>query len=223
MEMKKEVKKGDKGIDSNDIRIVEEKIHPDVFTEFYRFLEESRDKLMSVSGYTIKAELADLAKTGSIESFRKIERIIECEEISANHSDFGIAALNYCRFRIEDELLDLPVDMISGGLGGTANRIRYYLALTGKNGITQDQLREVEAVFKRSADSRDSIIEEVVHHGFYISLLILGSFDFAIGELLTVAIGECKFLDENYFITNVEIPTDGLIHDWLDGKLDEST
>ena len=221
--MKKEVKKGVKGIDSDEIRIVDEKIHPDVFTEFFRFLEEGGDKLKSVSGYTIKAELAELAKTGSIESFRKIERIIKREDITAAQRDFGIAALNYCRFRIENELLDFPVDMISGGLGGTANKIRYYLALTGRDGVTQDQLHEVEVVFRREADSRDSIIEEVVHHGFYVSLLILGSFDYAIGDLITAALGKCKFLQTDYFLTNVEIPTDSLIQDWLDGKLDEST
>lgn len=220
--MKKEVKKGVKGIDSDEIRIVDEKIHPDVFTEFFRFLEEGSDKLKSVSEYTIKAELAELAKTGNIESFRRIERIIKRKDITAAHRDFGIAALNYCRFRIENELLDFPVDMISGGLGGTANKIRYYLALTGRDGVTQDQLHEVEAAFKREADARDSIIEEVVHHGFYISLLILGSFDYAIGDLITAALGRCKFLQTDYFLTNVEIPTDSLIQDWLDGKLDES-
>ena len=221
--MKKEVKKGVKGIDSDEIRIVDEKIHPDVFTEFFRFLEESDDKLKSVAGYTIKAKLAELAKTGSIESFRKIERIIKRKDITAAHRDFGIAALNYCRFRIENELLDFPVDMISGGLGGTTNKIRYYLALTGKDGVSQDQLHEVEAAFKREADARDSIIEEVVHHGFYISLLILGSFDYAIGELITAALGKCKFLHTDYFLTNVEIPAYELIRAWLDGKLDEST
>ena len=111
--------------------------------------------------------------------------------------------------------------MVSGGLGGTANKIRYYMVLTGRDGITSDQLIEVEAVFKRAADDRDSIIEEVKHHGFYVSLSILGSLDYAIGDLLTTAISECKFLEKDYFLTNVEIPTDELIHDWLDGKLDE--
>jgi hypothetical protein len=210
------------GMDRDDIRIVEEKISQEVFTEFFRFLEESSDELKSVSGYTFKSEVAELAKTGGIESFRMIERILNSEEITASQKEFGIAALNYCRFRIENELLDIPVDMISGGLGGTANRIRYYIALTGKDGITSDQLHKVEAEFKRSADVRDSVIEEVVHHGFYISLLILGSFDYAIGDLLTSVIGECDFLQSDYFLTNVEIPNDSKIQEWLDGKLDES-
>ena len=221
--MNDRAKKGEEGIDNGEVRIIEEKIHPDVFTEFYRFLEESNENLKTVTGYAIKTEFAKLAKAGSIESFRHIERIIEDSDLGGIEKDFGIVALNYCRFRIENELLDIQVGMVSGGLGGTANKIRYYLVLTGKDGITSDQLIEVEAVFKLAADDRDSIIEEVKHHGFYVSLSILGSLDYAIGDLLTTAISECKFLEEDYFLTNVEIPTGELIQDWLDGKLDETS
>jgi hypothetical protein len=52
--------------------------------------------------------------------------------------------------------------------------------------------------------------------------LILGSIDYAIGDLLNEAIAECGFLAKDYYLTNVEIPTDERIRDWLDGKLDES-
>ena len=66
------------------------------------------------------------------------------------------------------------------------------------------------------------MLEELKYHDYYVSLLILGSIDYAIGDLLSTAIAECGFLEKEYYLTNVEIPSDERIRDWLDGKLDES-
>ena len=147
--------------------------------------------------------------------------MVKERNLSGYTRDFAVAALNYCRFKIENEVFDESMDMVSGGLGGMANKIRYYLALSGKDGITMEQGEYLERVFREVAEDRDSELEEVKHHDFYVSLLILGSFNHAIGDIVGAGLRECDFLQREYYLTNVEIPTDERIRDWLDGKLED--
>jgi hypothetical protein len=96
--------------------------------------------------------------------------------------DFTLTAFNYCRFKIENNLLGIPMDMISGGLGCSANKMRIYAAVNGKEDITDADFGSFKEAFEESARLRDSVLEKA---------------------------------------TNVEIPDDSRIRDWLDGKLDD--
>jgi len=201
------------------IRIVEEGISPEIFSEFFHYLED--ENAIAGLGSDPKAELVKLAKSGTIESLREIERMIEQGDFDGKEKDFAIAALNYCRFKIENGLLDIPTDMISGGLGGVENKMRIFVAVAGKGEITEKCFELTRTAFKKSAEEHDSLLEEAKFHGFYISLIILCSFDHAIGHIIDDGIRQCKFLQSDYYATNVEIPTDDRIRDWLDGKLDD--
>jgi len=209
----------EKSKNSENIRNVEEKIPPLVFSEFFQYLEDEDALAGQVSD--LKRELITMALDGSIESYRKIEKMVKEVNLTGDSKDFAVVALNYCRFKIENELLDDPMDMVSGGLGGTANKMRYYLALSGKDGITREQFEHLERVFREVTEDRDSVLEEVKLHDFYVSLLILGSFDYAVGDVVNAGLRGCDFLQNDYYLTNVEIPTDERIRDWLDGKLDD--
>ena len=179
-------------IGDENIRIVEEKIHPDVFSEFYLYLDDSFKKYDEIPHY--KREFVELARAGSIESYRKIESAIISGNLPEEVKDFAIVALNHCRFKLENELLDVPADMISGGLGGSNNRIRFYLVLVGKNGMNRDQFEYIKRVFDKVTKERDSILEEIRMHDFYVSLIILGSFNYAYGEIIESGICLCDFL-----------------------------
>ncbi len=203
----------------DEIRIVEEGICPEIFSEFFHYLED--EIALSKLGSDPKAEFVRLAKEGSIESFRRIERMIEQENLFGDVKGFALTALNYCRFRIENDLLDAPMDMISGGLGGSANKMRIYVAVSGKEEITETNFEFIKEAFKESARLRDSVLEAATNNGFYVSLIILLSFDYAYGDLIDSGISKCDFLQKDYYATNVEIPDDSRIRDWLDGKLDE--
>jgi hypothetical protein len=203
----------------DEIRIVEEGISPAIFSEFFHYLED--DNALSGIGSDPKSEYVRLAKDGSIESFRRIERMIEEGNLDPDARDFALTAMNYCRFKIENELLDMPRDMISGGLGGIGNKMRVYVAVAGKEEITDDYFESIKVAFKESAELRDSVLEKATNHGFYVSLIILLSFDYAYGDLIDSGISECELLQKDYYATNVEIPDDSRIRDWLDGKLDD--
>ncbi len=201
------------------IRIIEERIRPEIFSEFFHYLED--ENALSKIGSDPKSEYVRLAKDGSIESFRRIERMIELGNLSGDARDFALTALNYCRFKVENDLLDVPMDMISGGLGGVENKMRIFVAVAGKDELTEGCFELTKIAFKKAADERDSLLEDAKFHSFYISLIILGSFDYAIGDIIEAGLRQCEFLQSDYYSTNVEIPTDDRIRDWLDGKLDD--
>jgi hypothetical protein len=210
-----------KGLSEKDdgIRIIEERIRPEIFSEFFHYLED--ENALAKIGSDLKSEFVRLAKDGSIESFRRIERMIEQGNLSGDARDFALTTLYYCRFKIENDLLDVPMDMISGGLGGTANKMRVYVAVAGKEVIKEERFELTKIAFKKAAEERDSLLEDAKFHGFYISLIILGSFEYAIGDIIEAGIKQCEFLQSDYYVTNVEIPTDERIRDWLDGNLDD--
>ena len=209
--------------DYSGVRVMEDRINPEIFQEFHDLLEEIADELNFESSDDIRKELVVMARSGTVESYRQIEKITKDTSLSAKEHDFAIVALNFCIFKIENYLLGLKADMVSGGLGGKDNRLRYYVAFTGKEGLMENACKEIEKVFGGILCKYDSILEEVNYHGYYVSLLILGSIDHAIGVVLDEAISGCGILSSEYYLTNVEIPSDERIRDWLDGKLDESS
>jgi hypothetical protein len=79
----------------------------------------------------------------------------------------------------------------------------------------------IKEAFEESVKVRDSVLEEATNHGFYVSLIILLSFDYAYGDLIEAGIRKCEFLQKDYYATNIEIPNDARIRDWLDGKLND--
>lgn len=204
---------------NDEIRNIEEGIRPEIFSEFFHYLED--ENALSKLGSDLKSEFVRLAKDGSIESFRIIERMSEQGNLDADARGFALTALNFCRFKIENDLMDVPMDMISGGLGGTENRMRIYVAVAGKEVIADDNFESIKEAFEESAKLRDSVLEKATNHGFYVSLIILLSFDYACGDLIDSGISKCEFLQKDYYATNVEVPDDSRIRDWLDGKLDD--
>ena len=200
---------------------MEEKISPEVFQEFYDLLESGGNEPLDCKGTNSK--LIGLAKSGSIESLRELEKIIASGKLKGKESDFAKIALNLCRFKIENELLNVEMDLVSGGLGGTENRLRYFVALTCDEGLPADHMQDMEKVFRKVLKKNDSILEELSDHTFYLSVLILGSINYAIGKILDEFFLECEYLSKEYYLTNCDIPSDDRIRDWLDGKLDDES
>ena len=221
MKMKGSIHKEAEESGDSSIRVVEEKIIPEIFQEFYDLMEASDGAVVLKEFKDIVSKLVSLAKMGSIEAYREIEKIISGGNLDPREIDFARVALHHCRFRMENDLFDIETDMISGGLGGKGNRLRYYIALTCQEGSLADHIHQIKKTFSDILSKGDSVLEELQYHGFYVSLVILGSLDFAIGNMVDEALCECTFLSPVYYLTNREIPTEDRIKDWLNGKLDD--
>ena len=159
--------------------------------------------------------LAILAHRGTVESYRTIERYLETA--GQELEDWSVLALQECRMFLEGFLLDQNVGMVTAGLGGEGNRLRYFCMVRSRNDVafTSAQKLTVERAFSYICGELDSILEDIQVHQDYATMRVLVPLDVAVGEVIEGGIGECNtfggFVDVNYYITNVRIPTEAEI------------
>ncbi len=162
-----------------------------------------------------KETLAVLAHRGTLEAYKTIEKFLETSEQALK--DWGILALQECRMFLESSLSDRNVGILMTGLGGENNRLRYYLAVRSRSdaALTDAQKETVERSFSYICSKFDSILEETQPHQYYVTMKVLIPMDVAVADIIEGGIDECNifgdFLDENYYVTNVKIPTEAEI------------
>ena len=159
-----------------------------------------------------KETLAVLAHRGTLEAYRTIERFLETKEPALE--TWGVLALQECRMFLESSLSDRNVGILMTGLGGVNNRLRYFLIIRSRSDavLTGAQKETIEQGFSYICSKFDSILEEIQIHQYYTSMKVLIPMDVAVAEIIEGGIDECNtfgdFLDENYYVTNVRIPTE---------------
>jgi hypothetical protein len=166
-----------------------------------------------------KETLAVLAHRGTLEAYRTIEKFLEIAEQALK--DWGILALQECRMSLEISLSDRNVGILMTGLGGENDRLRYCLVVRSRSEavLTHAQKETVERSFSHICSKFDSILEETQSHQYYLTMKVLIPMDVAAAEIIEGGIAECNrygdFLDENYYVTNVMIPTEAEIRHYL--------
>ncbi|MFC1981758.1 MarR family winged helix-turn-helix transcriptional regulator [Chloroflexota bacterium] len=82
----------------------------------------------------------------------------------------------------------------------------------GDAALTDVQKETVARSFSYICSKFDSILEETQSHQHYITMKVLIPMDVAVADIVEGGINECNtfgdFLDENYYVTNVKIPTE---------------
>ena len=173
----------------------------------------------SISPEDKKETLAVLAHRGTLEAYRTIERFLKAEEQALE--SWGVLALQECRMFLESSLSDRNVGILMTGLGGVNNRLRYFLIIRSRSDavLTGAQKETIEQGFSYICSKFDSILEEIQIHQYYTSMKVLIPMDVAVAEIIEGGIAECNtfgyFLDKNYYVTNVRIPTETEIFDYL--------
>ena len=166
-----------------------------------------------------KETLVLLAHTGTLDAYRVLERF--AETAGPELQGWSTLALEECRMFFEQDW-DEPVGIIMTGLGGEEERLRYFVVVCLKNGstaLTHAQTVTIEQAFFATCDRLDSVLEEVQVQAHYAILKILVPLDVAVGEVIEGGIAECnkgdEYLDDSYYVTNVRIPTDAEIQQFL--------
>jgi len=166
-----------------------------------------------------KETLAVLAHRGTLEAYRTIERFLETAEQTLE--TWGVLALQECRMFLESSLSDRNVGILMTGLGGENNRLRYFLIIRSRSdaALTSVQKETIERGFSYICSKFDSILEEIQEHQYYVTMKVLIPMDVAVAEIIEGGIDECNtfcnFLDENYYVTNVKIPTEAEVQHYL--------
>ncbi len=166
-----------------------------------------------------KETLAVLAHRGTLEAYRTINNFLETAEQTLK--DWGLLALQECRMFLESALSDRNVGILMSGLGGENNRLRYYVVVCSKNNgvFTDAQKKTVERSFSYICSKFDSILEETRSHLYYVTVKVLIPIDVAVADIIEGGIDECNtfgdFLNENYYVTNIKIPTEVEIQHYI--------
>ena len=166
-----------------------------------------------------KEALAVLAHRGTLEAYRTIERFLKTAEQTLEA--WGVLALQECRMFLESSLSDRNAGILMTGLGGENNRLRYFLVIRSRSdaALTSAQKETVERGFSYICSKFDSILEEIQVRQYYVTMKVLIPMDVAVAEIIEGGIDECNtfsdFLDENYYVTNVRIPTEAEIQHYI--------
>ncbi|MCI5225860.1 MAG: hypothetical protein D3918_04165 [Candidatus Electrothrix sp. AX2] len=168
-----------------------------------------------------KLALAQLAQWGSTEAYRMVQAY-------AVRPDPGLEewtriALYACRMCMESNLLDEPVGLISTGLGGDGQRLRYIfvLALQGECPLAEEQQQEIRKTLDSVCRKHCSLVEEAQFRPSCLYVQVLMPLDVAIGEVIEDSItrlnqGDARVRQE-YLATNVAVPTEKEIQAFLGG------
>ncbi|MCL1944161.1 MAG: hypothetical protein FWF54_11530 [Candidatus Azobacteroides sp.] len=210
-----------------NIHIIESQIDVDIQMKFYSYsnnlkeesnhadLEREEELLFSpeTSLEEKKHSLAMISNIPDVKAFRLIEKYTA--ESDPELKDWGALSLLKSRITLETDLSDEKQMVISTGLGGKDNKLRFFILILseGKEAFSDFQKKTIQKEFSYFLEKSDCETEEFVIRDNYFTLLILVPIMADLQEIFDAPLNECNqygnFLNRDYIITNVrKIPTE---------------
>lgn len=162
-----------------------------------------------------KKGLTLLAHLGTISAYRHIEKYYQNPDPEVK--SWAALALEECRMFLESTLLDESVGFIVSGLGGTADKMRFYFMVLPPIGthFTTEQHNVIEIQLRSVASELNCIAEKFYPSDTYVGLTALVPHDVAVGTFIEAGIHRCNELGElvfeHYYVTNQKIPDEAEI------------
>jgi hypothetical protein len=156
-----------------------------------------------------KEILAKLASIDAPEAFRFIEKFHSTAENDLK--DWAKLALLENRMLLESIFLDQNQILISSGLGGKENKLRYFIVVFLNDDFDFDETRKkvVNNEFEPVLSSLNCELEILKFYKYYLTLTVLIPLEVSIKNAFSRAISECnqygEFLSENFIVTNVKV------------------
>ncbi|MBI5540939.1 MAG: hypothetical protein HY951_12820 [Bacteroidia bacterium] len=203
-------------------QIIEENIPIDIQVEYFdyskRVREESdyenvmivKDLLFNpLTVLPLKKEiLSKLAFIDKPEAYRTIEKYLLNPDNDLEY--WAKLALLENKMLLESSILEQNHILISSGLGGKNNKLRYFLVVFLKEGFLFDEMRkkvvlnEFDVVLKKNHCNT----EQLKFYKYFFTLTVLVPLDVSLKNAFVTAIDECNqfggFLMDNYIVTNVK-------------------
>jgi hypothetical protein len=158
-----------------------------------------------------KRILIFLAHLRTPESCKILEKYLKISE--GNLRDWAALSLKECGAFLESVLLQEEGGLISTGLGGKDNKLRYYFIVSSRDGqpFSETHRDTLKRGLETISHKYRSEIEEISFEATYAMIGILIPMDVAVGEVIEQGISECnkmsEFLFPDYYVTNVKKPT----------------
>lgn len=205
--------------------VAEEEFDEAVYEEYERYAEGLMTGLPQADGVEMPQTLFDpaapieskremlvrLALCGTVDAYRAIEQYVKNPDPALRQ--WSQVSLYECRMRLESELLEEPVGIISTGLGGAQHRLRYLVAVgLSCPPLHDSQRRRMESAWRAICRQHDSILEHASFHPTHVLFTLLVSMKMPVGTVIDAGIaaanGDGQILRRHYFVTNVEVPTE---------------
>lgn len=224
------------GKDPGNFNILQRQIDVDLQMKYFDLSRKVKDELdveevLNQSENLFEDEISEeekkdlLAKLASIEDVKAF-RIIEEFYADAPESLAEWTALAYqeSRMLIESRLLDQNQVLISTGLGGKGEKLRYFVVLLGRtdNYLTDLQKKVIKSEFHYILNKHDSEIEAVNFSESMATIKAVIPMKEPVKAVFEEAVVECNnygnFLKDNFIITNVKELSFREIKDFLKNK-----
>lgn len=206
-------------------RIVEKEIKFEIQQEYLELSKQKNiDNLQDINISDLKTELFDsktelkkikeiivvLGNIGSIESLKILQEYYE-KSIDDLKPLITLSIQENIMF-LETEFDNEPIGMISSGLGGKNNKLRYYFVIISQTGdsFSDQQKRLIEIEYELICKQYNTEIEKVDFKCDYAEIIILMPLNIALETIVMEGMKKCNeygnFIVEFYYATNVEIP-----------------
>jgi len=225
----------------DNFQIVEEQIDIDLQFEYFNVSKQEKkdadqkdtlnESTKLFDGKTSTEEckkiLVQLAALDKVEALRIIEKYYKQAE--GELRAWAYLAKKESKLIIESNLLDEKQILISTGLGGKGNKLRYFIVLVAKDGqaFSDTQERIIQNEFDFILKKNNSSIEDIVFESKYSKITALIPLNISIKKTLQSAVSECNnfggFLESNFLVTNVKILTLEEIEQFLNDSKKENT
>jgi len=215
--------------------IAHESIDSNLLKEFYSFLAKTGrikndyeikndifELFDSKLSLDMKKEiLVELTGLGTIWAYRQLENYLQKSDKDIR--EWAKIALYECQRRVESDLVEEESGIISTGLGGEKNCIRYVFITKLKYDLTS-YAEKIKNRWIEVEQKNKSIIEQMEIEGNYIKIMCLVPIDIAIGSFIDEGIERINETKENllypdYMVLNTRIPTHEEILKFVNGEM----
>jgi len=207
---------------NDNVSIISSDIPVEIQMKYYEHLEENADKLNKdnidkrsqmlfspeVALEEKKKLLVALASFDDVKFFRIVEKYNQHPDPDLKH--WASMAYNHAKINLENSFLPNKKVLISTGLGGKENKLRYFVVLVSDNmktPFTETQKKviknEIEIVFKEN----NVEMETLDFQDNYVTLKMLLSLKVPVQSIFLQIISNCnelgRFMSERFIVTNV--------------------
>lgn len=221
---------------SGHFRILEQRIPVEEQMEYFKYAEklrkkEGRENVSETDLSALQSELNDpdvsvshkkyllalLASLHLVKAYRIVEEYAEAPD--PEMANWAYMALMESRIVLESDLSDEKQILISTGMGGKGEKLRFYvLILANELKPFQDYQRKiVEREFPYQLEKADCEIEQLTIGEQYVAMVFLIPVLAEIKQVIERVINECNeygnFLSSSFTITNVKELSEEEVHE----------
>ncbi len=208
------------------IKVLEAQIDVDLQISYYEISQKFRNDKSKIRDFEVlknilndentlieekKAILAEMANIADVKAYREIEKL--SETAGDELKDWVYLALNESRMSVESFLLDEEQIIVSSGLGGKGDKLRYFAVFStqGEEDFTEVQKKIVEKELNFTFEKHDGLIENVQFHENFCMVTALLPIVATMEEIIPAVINDCnqlgEFVSYNIIISNTDILT----------------